>query len=99
MKKLKNIIVVWGWVNILFGFSILFFMVTASATENLLLTAHALSYFSVIASFACMMALPIYYAVTAKNRVVVTFFAVLVFNAIGSILMYFYFKKSLRGNE
>lgn len=99
MKKLKNIIVVWGWVNVLFVVSILAFMITASAVDNLLSKAHALSYFLVLVSFACMMVLPIYYAVAARNRIVVTIFAVVVFNAIGSILMYFYFNKSLKVKE
>lgn len=99
MKELKNIIVVWRWVNVLFLVSILIFMVTASSAEDLLSTVHALSYFLVLISFACMMVLPIYYAVTARNRIVVTIFAVVAFNAVGSILMYFCFNKSLKINE
>ncbi len=99
MNKLKNIIEIWRWAIVLFWVSLLSFMATGSATYNALSTAHTLSYFLVIASFVCIMGLPIYYAITARRRIIFTFLTVLLFNAVGSILMYFYFKKSLKVNS
>lgn len=97
--SVKNVGSLWRNSIILFVLAVLAvltFLVTASVFDECYRILHLAVYVTQIGAFIALLIMPLVASVIRKKSFFITVLVLILFNAIGSIFLYFYFRKEMK---
>lgn len=84
------------WRNgLILQFTLLAVLIFVPALDSLNKSMHLAIYFSVIGVFICMLILPVIVAVSIKRSVIIALLILVLFNGLGSLILYLMYKNDL----
>lgn len=94
--SVENVGSLWRNSIVLFVMAVLAFLVTASVFDESYRTLHLTVYVTLSGAFIALLIMPLVASVIREKSFFITVLVLILFNAIGSILLYFYFRKEMR---
>jgi len=86
------------WRNsiVLFAIAFLTFLITASAFDESYKLLHIAVYVTLIGAFIALLIMPIIASFIKKRGIFMTVLVLVLFNAVGSMFLYFYHRKEMK---